>query len=61
MFLKKLKEIYLNENNISDIKILKKVNFENLEQLSLNDNLIDEIKSASIISNLKAKIKVFHI
>jgi len=42
-YFKDLKEINLSNTNISDIKILEKVNFEKLEilDLSLNERLSD--------------------
>ena len=49
---KELKELYLNENNISDIKVLENVKFEKLEILDLGWN---KIKDKSIISKLKIK------
>ena len=51
-----LKELVLNNNNISDIKVFGKNIFQNLETLSLSDNKIDQNKDASLISNLKSKI-----
>ena len=39
-----LQELYLNNNQISDIKLLEKVKFENLEELDLNNNKISDIE-----------------
>ena len=40
---KELKKLYLNNNNISDIKVLEKVKFEKLEVLALGGNKISDI------------------
>ena len=56
---KELKELNLYDNNISDIKVLEKVKFNKLENLDLMCNNIDTIQNASIISNLKSRIKNF--
>ena len=40
---KELKELYLNRNNISDIKTLKNAKFEKLEILQLSNNKISDI------------------
>ena len=47
-----LKELILNNNNISDIKPLEKVKFENLEILDLSQNKISDI---SILKNVSFK------
>ena len=52
MNFKELKELYLSDNKISDIKILEKVKFEKLEVLDLRRNGIDLTKNYSIISKL---------
>ena len=52
MNFKELKELYLSDNKISDIKILEKVKFEKLEVLNLSRNGIDLTKNYSIISKL---------
>ena len=49
---KELKELFLYNNNISDIKVLENVKFEKLEILNLSGN---NIKNKSIISKLKIK------
>ena len=53
--LKKLKYLYLGDNDISDIKSLENSNFENLELLSLRTNLISDISILEKINlqNLK--------
>ena len=38
MNFKNLKSLYLSFNKISDTKVLEKTNFEELEELYLNDN-----------------------
>ena len=43
MNFKELKELYLFNNNISDIKVLEKVKFEKLEKLNLSENKISKI------------------
>ena len=40
---KELKELYLYENNISDIKVLENVKFEKLEILNLSYNEISDM------------------
>ena len=54
---KELKKLYLNNNNISDIKVLEKVKFEKLEVLDLSENKIDLAKNNLIISKLKSSLK----
>ena len=49
---KELKELYLNNNNISDIKVLENVKFEKLEILNLNWNKISDI---NILEKVKFK------
>ena len=39
-----LKELYLSKNQISDIKVLEKVKFDNLKKLDLITNQISDIK-----------------
>ena len=39
-----IKGLYLGNNQISDIKVLEKVKFENLEKLGLGNNQISDIK-----------------
>ena len=56
-----LEELYLNNNNISDIKVLEKVKFEKLEVLSLSGNEINLTKNNLIISKLKSLLKKFNI
>ena len=46
----------LYNNNISNIAILAKAQFEKLEKLNLGHNKIDEIKYASLISNLEYEV-----
>ena len=67
----KLRVLDLNENNISDIKVLEKVNFKNLEKLYLSNNydLADiniledvnfrELKELDLSWNNISDIKVF--
>ena len=66
----KLKELYLNDNDISDIKDLEKINLENLEILDLSNNDISNIdifeklklynlKKLFLIRNDITDIKVF--
>ena len=57
MNFKELKELNLSDNNISDIKVLKKVKFEKLEILDLSENKIS--KDNSIISKLKYNIHIY--
>ena len=54
---KNLKELYLNNNNISDISIFKKVEFKKLELLNISNNEIDIKENDLIILGLNAKIK----
>ena len=54
---KELKELILDWNNISNIKFLEKLKFDNIERLDLCHNKIDKAKNALIITNLKSKIK----
>ena len=61
MNFKELKKLGLNNNKLSDIKVLEKVKFEKLEILHLGENKISDIKYSSIINNLNSKIKVFDI
>ena len=67
---KELKELYLDGNEISDIKILEKFKFNNLEILNLGMNQISDIsilekldfkklKELSLYKNKIADIKVF--
>jgi hypothetical protein len=67
---KKLKELYLNDNDISDIKDLEKINLEKLEILDLSNNDISNIdifeklklynlKKLFLIRNDITDIKVF--
>ena len=49
---KKLKKLYLNDNNISDIKVLEKAKFEQLEILNLKYNKISDI---NILEKVKFK------
>ena len=58
---KELKRLYLDNNKISDIKVLEKVKFDKLEILSLSKNKISKNENNSIISKLKTKIKEFRI
>ena len=53
MNFKELKILKLNDNNISNIKILEKVRFPNLVILNLYGNKIDKKKFISIITILK--------
>ena len=46
----KLKELYLNDNDISDIKDLEKINFDKLEILDLSNN---DIANIDILEKLK--------
>ena len=39
-----MKELYLDRNEIDDISVLEKVNFEELNCLCLNENKISNIK-----------------
>ena len=50
-----LKELYLRNNKISDIKILEKVEFKNLEKLNLSNNEISDINALERVKfeNLK--------
>ena len=48
-----LKDLDLSENKISDIKVLEKVKFENLEILYLAHNKINKDEYSSLIDNLK--------
>ncbi len=59
MNFKELKILNLFDNNISDIEVLGKVKFPNLEILYLNKNKIDTIKYSKILSQLNSKIKDF--
>ena len=58
---KELKELYLNDNDISDITVLEKVKFEKLEILGLNGNKIDKIKTKLLISKLQSKLETLTI
>ena len=55
-----MQKLNLNENQISNINILEKVNFKNLEELDLSNNNIDIDKYSSIIDKLSL-IKSFKI
>jgi len=55
-----LKNLYLQDNKISDISILDKVNMKHLKNLDLKDNNIDLDKYSSIIDKLLL-IKDFNI
>ena len=61
MNFKQLKELYLNSNNISDIKVLETIKFEKLEKLDLKGNEIDIEKFSLIINSFKLNIKNFNI
>ena len=54
---KELKKLYLNDNKISDIKVLEKVKFDKLERLNLSLNQISEKENETIIKKLKSKLK----
>ena len=58
MNFKELKELNLNKNNISNIKVLERVKFEKLEKLGLSDNKIDKVKFYLLLNSLKSKIKI---
>ena len=70
MNFKELKELYLNSNNISDIKVLERVKFEKLEILNLGRNKISnninqlenvnfkELKELNLYDNNISDIKV---
>ena len=49
MNLIKLKELYLDKNNLSNIKSLQKFKFDNLEILSLNNNDISNIEILGLV------------
>ena len=53
MNFKELKELYLSDNNISDIKVLKKVKFNKLEILNLEHNVISN--NINILENINFK------
>ena len=55
-----MQKLNLNDNQISDINILEKVNFKNLEELDLSKNNINIGKYPSIIDKLLL-IKSFKI
>ena len=61
MNFKELKELYLRNNDISDIKVFEKVKFDKLEILDLSKNNIDNCINSSVTLNLKTKIKHFYI
>ena len=48
---KELEELYLSENEISDINILEKVNFKELKELDLSKNKINVNENNSILIN----------
>ena len=50
MYFKELKELYLSNNNISDIKVFEKVKFEKLEILNLSSNF--KISDINILENV---------
>ena len=58
MNFKELKELNLNKNKISDIKVLERIKFEKLEKIVLNDNKIDKVKFDLLLNSLKSKIKI---
>ena len=51
---KKLRQLFLQENNISNVKVLGKKKFENLKLLELKDNPIIEKDRESIKLELKS-------
>jgi len=53
---KELKELDLNYNNISDISVLEKAKFENLEILLLNNNELSNINSLKNFNFKKLRI-----
>jgi len=57
---KKLKYIYLNNNDISDIKILEKVNFYKLELLNLWENRITDINILEKVNFKELKYLVLY-
>ena len=58
---KQLKELYLRNNEISDIKVFKKAKFDKLEILDLSNNDIDEVDNSEITLYLKSKIKNLYV
>ena len=59
---KKLKELYLDNNRISNIKVLEIINFDNfknLKYLDLHNNMIDYYKYSNTIEMIKSKVKNF--
>ena len=57
----KLKKLIMYMNNISDISVLKKINFKEMNELNLNDNEIDKKKNEELIGEFKKKIKNFFV
>ena len=53
--------LYLQINNISNIKLFEKLKFQKLEELNLCENNINEKDNEKIISKLKNEIKRFEI
>ena len=51
---KKLRQLFLQENNISNVKVLGKKKFENLKLLELKDNPIIEKDREPIKLELKS-------
>ena len=56
-----MKELDLSDNYLSDINILDKVNFKELEELDLSDNKFSICENFSIIKNLELKILNFYV
>ena len=55
---KELKALGLYKNNISDIKVLEKAEFEKLELLDLSENKLNKIQNKLIISKMKSILKI---
>ena len=57
---KELKELYLSENKISDIKALERVKYEKLETLDLNSNQISDINVVKKINCKELKVLILY-
>ena len=55
---KELKELYLSNNNISDIKVLEKVKFDKLEILDLRNNQITDINILEKVNFKELKVLI---
>ena len=57
--LKKLRELYLYDNQFNDLSVFNKINL-NLNKLYIYGNTFDINNNSGIIQSLKNKIKEFH-